>query len=80
MKAHSNSFRKLIHYFLVVIMALLPQITWASETPEMADVLRQNGKIYIVILVIVTIFTGIILFLIYLERKISRLEKNNPLN
>jgi CcmD family protein len=44
---------------------------------EMADTLRQNGKIYVVVAVILAIFLGIIIYLIRLDRKISKLEKNN---
>jgi hypothetical protein len=43
----------------------------------MADAMRDNGKIYVVVAVIVTIFAGIILYLVRLDRKISKLEKNN---
>ena len=48
-----------------------------STGPEMADTLRNNGKIYVVVLVLATIFAGIILFLLRLDRKITKLEKNN---
>ena len=36
---------------------------------------HSNGKIYLVIGVLVTIFLGIIFFLVYLERKLNKLEK-----
>jgi CcmD family protein len=42
---------------------------------EMADVLYQNGKIYLVVLVLLTIFAGIIFYLVRLDKKISKLEK-----
>ncbi len=42
---------------------------------EMADTMRSNGKIYVVVAVILTIFAGIILYLIRLDRKVSKLEK-----
>ncbi|GAB4092495.1 CcmD family protein [Flaviaesturariibacter terrae] len=45
-------------------------------TPEMADAFRSNGKIYVVFAVILTIFAGIILYLVRLDRKISKLERN----
>ena len=46
----------------------------AQETqPEMADALRKDGKIYVVL---ATIFAGIILFMVRLDRKISKLEKS----
>ena len=52
----------------------------ATTAPEMANSLRSSGKIYVVVLVLATIFAGIIAFLIYLERRLSRLERDikNP--
>jgi hypothetical protein len=43
----------------------------------MADRLRADGKIYVVVVVLVTIFIGIIAYVIRLDRKIGRLEKGN---
>ena len=43
---------------------------------EMADGLRANGKIYVVIIVVVTILVGLFAYVIRLDRKISRLEKS----
>jgi heme/copper-type cytochrome/quinol oxidase subunit 2 len=62
--------------YLLTLLLLLPLLGHAQDRPEMADVLRSNGKIYIVVLVICTIFAGIILFLVYLDRKIRKLEQN----
>ena len=42
---------------------------------SMADEMRANGKIYVVVAVVLTIFAGIILYLVRLDRKMSRLEK-----
>ena len=51
----------------------------SDEAIEMADIMYSSGKIYVVVGVLVTIFTGIVLFLIHLERKISKIEnKLNP--
>jgi len=44
---------------------------------EMADGMRQSGKIYVVIAVILTILAGLIFYIIRLDRKISRMEKEN---
>ena len=38
------------------------------------DFMRSIGKIYVVVAVIVIIFIGIILFLVYLDRKLTKLE------
>lgn len=61
---------------LLTLLLLLPVFAHAQDRPEMADALQANGKIYVVVLVICTIFAGIILFLIYLERKIRKIERN----
>ncbi|MEP6747187.1 MAG: CcmD family protein [Bacteroidota bacterium] len=37
--------------------------------------MRHNGKIYVVVTVILIIFIGIILYLVRLDRKITKLEK-----
>lgn len=42
---------------------------------EMATGLRSNGKIYVVVAVLIIILTGLFLYLIRLDRKITRLEK-----
>jgi tRNA(Phe) wybutosine-synthesizing methylase Tyw3 len=46
-----------------------------QQPVEMADAMRSNGKIYVVVAVLTTILAGIVLYLIRLERKIKRLEK-----
>ena len=50
---------------------------FAQETQpaEMADAMRSNGKIYVVIAVILTILAGLIFYVARLDRKISKLEK-----
>ena len=60
---------------LLFQMSILFSIAQDSSA-EMADTFRSNGKIYVVVAVILTILAGIILYLIRLDRKISRLEKN----
>jgi hypothetical protein len=47
-----------------------------SSKIEMADTMRSNGKIYVVVAVILTILAMLILYLVRLDRKITRLEKN----
>ncbi len=60
---------------LVLLFALGLSSFAQDDAVAMADTMRSNGKIYVVVAVIVTIFAGIILYLIRLDRKISRLEK-----
>lgn len=48
--------------------------TGSSEV-EMADTLRRDGKIYVVVAVVVTVLAGLLLYLIRLDRKVSKLEQ-----
>lgn len=42
---------------------------------EMADKLRADGKIYVVVAVLTTILVGLFVYAIVIDRKISSLEK-----
>ena len=63
-------------FFLLLSAGIYAQDTTGVE--EVATGLRSNGKIYVVLAVVVTILLGLILYLVSLDRKISRLEKQNP--
>ena len=61
-----------------LMMWLLPALGQGAQTSvEMADTMRGNGKIYVVVAVLLTILAGLILYLVSLDRKITRLEKEN---
>lgn len=50
----------------------------AQDKPvEMADTMRSNGRIYVVVAVVVTILIGLILYVIRIDRKLTKLEKEN---
>jgi len=46
-----------------------------TEEVAMADQMRADGKIWVVVAVISTLFAGIIAFLVSIDRKVSKLEK-----
>lgn len=62
---------------LFPLLFLFPKISLAVDTSpvKMDDMMWSNGKIYVVVLVAFTIFLGIIITLIFLERRIKKLEK-----
>lgn len=63
--------------FTLLFMLLMMSVSYAqtSTNVEMADTLRNSGKIYVVVAVIAVIFLGIATYLIYLDRRLSKLEK-----
>lgn len=67
--------RKKILFLALLFFSLFTKAQ--SGEPQMADTFRSNGKIYVVVAVILTIFAGIILYLVRLDRKITKLEKQS---
>ncbi len=43
---------------------------------EMADTMRSNGKIYVVVAVLTIVLAGILVYVINTDKKISRLEED----
>lgn len=46
-----------------------------TDGVEMADRLRADGKIWVVVAVIAAVFVGIIVYLVRLDRQLGKLEK-----
>ncbi len=46
-----------------------------TQQVDMADAMRSNGKIYIVVAVCLTILVGLFMYVFSLDRKISKIEK-----
>jgi CcmD family protein len=61
----------------LISLPVLAQDGAGSRKAEMADQFRADGKIYVVIAVLVIILLGIFAYVIRLDRKIGRLEKES---
>ncbi|MBL7832803.1 MAG: CcmD family protein [Cyclobacteriaceae bacterium] len=66
--------KKLVYLMLFMLSGTVVQ----AQDFEMADVMRSNGQIYVVVAIILIVLLGLFTFLFTLERKIKRLE--NKLN
>jgi ABC-type Fe3+ transport system permease subunit len=70
-----------LRHVLLLLALVLPVLSAAAQnavvadTPEMADVLRASGKIYVVVAVIAVVLAGLLALLVSLDRKVSRLER-----
>jgi CcmD family protein len=73
--------KRCLKYFIIFFPLFCSLVLCAQDIPEksgkveMADLMRTNGKIYVVVAVCLTILFGLILYVIRLDRKISKLEK-----
>ncbi|MFN5318935.1 MAG: CcmD family protein [Bacteroidia bacterium] len=66
--------KSLLSVFLVLFQTLN---LFAGSTPEMADAFRAEGKIYVVLAVILLIFIGLAIWLFLLDRRIQKLENEH---
>jgi ABC-type amino acid transport system permease subunit len=48
---------------------------YTNQKVEMADQLRSDGKIYVVVAVILVILAGLFIYLFRIERNVKNLEK-----
>ncbi len=66
---------KKLNRLLALSLFLLLNTNLMSQDAEMADTMRSNGKIYVLVAIILVIFAGLIAFLVITDRKVSKLEK-----
>jgi CcmD family protein len=60
-------------FMLMMVLSIASKAQ--SQQVEMADGMRSNGKIYIVVAVCLTILIGLFVYVFSIDRKISKLEK-----
>lgn len=70
--------KRILYTFLFSLIFLCNTI--GAQTADSTSLMRSDGKLYVVVGVIVMIFIGIVLFLIYLERKLTSLENQIKTN
>jgi uncharacterized integral membrane protein len=69
-------------YFKKISSLLALLLVWVisfaqDKKVEMADVMRSNGRIYVVVAVVLTILIGLILYVFRLDRKMTKMEREN---
>lgn len=59
----------------MVFFSLFALQAQAQSDVEMADLFRQDGKIYVVIAVMLIVVSALFAYLFVVDRKVSKLEK-----
>lgn len=60
---------------LTLLFSLFCSTLTMAQEVEMASVMRSNGKIYVVVAVMATIFIGLMIYLIRIDKKVQNLEE-----
>lgn len=66
--------KKLLKSLLTLFLFFLISNSF-GQSVEMADTLRSEGKIYVVVSIILLVLTGLIVYLFGMDRKLNKLEK-----
>lgn len=66
---------KINRAILLLLVSLSSMIVNAQTESGMALDMRSSGKIYVVLGVLLLIFSGLITYLIFIDRKVSKIEK-----
>lgn len=66
--------RKMVKGILGLLLLMTCSIAQAQTEVEMADTMRAEGKIYVVVGIILIVLVGLIAYLILLDKKVTKLE------
>lgn len=61
-------------YLVIALASLLYCPSLLAQAGGEGDFMRSMGKMYVVVAVIVAVFLGLVLFLVYLDRRLTKLE------
>ncbi len=64
-----------MRFFLLFIYLVASLSSQAQAEVPMADGMRAEGKIYVVVAILLLILAGLIGYLFFVDKKLSRLEK-----
>lgn len=64
-------------FFSLILMMVTLQLFAQDNGVEMADSLRSNGKIYVVVICIVIILVGLLAYLFSIDKRLKKIEKEN---
>ena len=63
--------------FALMLLLSSVQLSAREEQIEMADTMRSNGKIYVVVICIVIILAGLLIYLFSLDKRLKKIEKKS---
>lgn len=69
--------RNRIYLFLILPILLLSTNLFAQAPVETESAMRSNGKIYVVMTICITILIGLFLYVLSIDKKITKMEKED---
>jgi len=66
---------KKLLFLILLTLSNIAVFAQNSAGPEMADVFRSSGKIYVVVAIVAIIFAGLAIYLFSIDRRLKKIEK-----
>ena len=70
---------KIVKYLILLAATVIFSISLYAQNDQtgLAGVMRSNGRIYVVVAVVLLILIGLIFYVFRIDRKLTKLEKEN---
>jgi cytochrome bd-type quinol oxidase subunit 2 len=69
---------KIIYRLTILVCCIFSStILVAQNKGDLNDIMRSSGKIYVVVAACLTILIGLFIYVFLIDRKISKIEKEN---
>lgn len=59
---------------ILFLLFILQSFVLKAQEIEMADTMRSNGKIYVVLAIVLILFIGLLVYLISIDKKLKSIE------
>lgn len=70
-----NKMKRLVNLIAGALILLTSNLQ-AQQEVEMADTMRSEGKIYVIVAIVLIVLTGLIVYLFLMDRKLKKIEDN----
>jgi hypothetical protein len=70
-----NNLKKIILFFVFACIQVIAKAQSVATDANSTDLMRSNGRIFLVMTIVVFIVAGLLVYVYSLDRKISKLEK-----
>jgi len=67
--------RRIFSSALLSLLSTFILICQEDPSVEMADTMRSEGKIYVVVALLAAVFVGIAVYMLILERRVKKIER-----
>ena len=75
MKQLVSPIYKLLCLSIFTFFQTLSLVAQNDPSVEMADTMRSEGKIYVVVALLASVFVGIVIYMLILERRVKKIER-----